>query len=408
MLGNLSVSLAGVASSTAYNRSLDFSTGIHTTTFVTNGSTYTSAVYCSYPDQVCVYEIESSSLLPEVVIGIENQMVDPTIQNVTCGEGFVRLTGLTQAGPPSGMRYDSIARLSSSTNASYCNNQPNLVVRAGSSGNSLTLVIGAGTNYDQTQGNAASNFSFMRADPGAYVENVTATAVAKEESDLRSAHVADYSSLTNTFSIELPDTAYVEGMETSALISEYSANGSGNPYLEKTLFDYGRHLFISSSRDNSLPPNLQGRWAIDLSNAWSGDYHANINLQMNHWGVDQTGLGDLQVALWNYMQNTWVPRGQITAQLLYGSSNSSGAWVTHDEMNIFGHTAMKYQAQWADYPASAAWMMEHVFSHWDYSQDNAWLASQGYPLLKGVAEFWIGQLQEDDFFNDGSLVVNPW
>jgi hypothetical protein len=80
----------------------------------------------------------------------------------------------------------------------------------------------------------------------------------------------------------------------------------GDPYVEALLFDYARHLFISSSREDSLPPNLQGVWEDKLECAWSGDYHANINLQMNHWFADQVGLGPLQVALWNYIERTWV------------------------------------------------------------------------------------------------------
>lgn len=124
---------------------------------------------------------------------------------------------------------------------------------------------------------------------------------------------------------------------------------------------------------------------------------------MNHWGADLTGLGALQSPLWNYMENTWVPRGTETAQLLYGAPG----WVVHDEMNIFGHTSMKDAAQWADYPAAAAWMMQHVWDYYDYSQDLIWLANQGYPLIKGVAQFWLSQIQQDTYFEDGTLVVNP-
>ena len=51
--------------------------------------------------------------------------------------------------------------------------------------------------------------------------------------------------------------------------------------------------------------------------------------------------------------------------------------------------------------------MQHVWDHFDYTQDTDWLKDVGYPLLKGVAEFWLSQLQEDIFTNDGSLVVNP-
>lgn len=51
--------------------------------------------------------------------------------------------------------------------------------------------------------------------------------------------------------------------------------------------------------------------------------------------------------------------------------------------------------------------MQHVWDRFDYSQDVDWLRRQGYPLLKGIAEFWVSQLQDDDFFKDGTLVVNP-
>lgn len=52
--------------------------------------------------------------------------------------------------------------------------------------------------------------------------------------------------------------------------------------------------------------------------------------------------------------------------------------------------------------------MLHVADHFDYSQDTAWLSSVGYPLLlKQISQFWLSQLQEDEYFRDGTLVVNP-
>jgi alpha-L-fucosidase 2 len=79
----------------------------------------------------------------------------------------------------------------------------------------------------------------------------------------------------------------------------------------------------------------------------------------------------------------------------------------HNEINVFGHTSMKSKALWANYPAAAVWMMQHVFDHWDCSQDVQWLKVQGYPMIKSVAEFWLSQLQEDTYTGDGTLVVNP-
>lgn len=405
VFANLSVSLDGVTSSTNYNRSLDLSSGLHATSYTANdGATYTETVYCTYPDQVCVFALSSSAALPQVSISLENQLTDPTFFNASCGDNFVRLTGFTQLGPPLGMKYDGIARLTSRAQDAYCSDSVpgTLIIPAGSHIRSFSIVIGGGTDYDQTAGTAATNYSFRGVDPGTYVESITAVAASKSEGDLKTAHTRDYQNLANQFTLELPDPAGSAGLETSAIINRYTSNGS-DPYLESTIFDYGRHLFISSSRDNSLPPNLAGKWSETISAAWGADYHANINLQMNHWGADQTGLGELQVALWNYMQDTWIPRGTETAQLVY---NSEG-WVAHDEMNIFGHTGLKDDAQWADYPASPAWMMQHVLDHFDYSQNVTWLRGQGYDLLKGVAQFWLNQLQKDLYFNDNTLVVNP-
>lgn len=366
---------------------------------------YTSTVYCSYPDQVCVYTLSSTTPLPSVSIGLENQLVDPLFQTQACGKGFVRLKGVTQLSPPLGMIYDAMARVTTPGNTSYCSNTTagTLVIPSNGRTRMFTIVVGARTDYDQTKGNSASNYSFRGTDPAVHVKAVTNAAAAKSSDELRAAHTIDYQTLARLFSLNLPDPAHSAGFETSTIIDRYNWTGPGDPYLESVLFDYGRHLFISSSRQNSLPPNLAGKWSIDLEGAWSCDYHANINLQMNHWGVDQTGLGDLQRALWRYMQDTWVPRGTETAQLLYDAPG----WVVHDEMNIFGHTGMKYSAVWANYPVAAAWMMQHVYDHFSYSQNTTWLAETGYPLLKGVTEFWLSQLQQDAFFEDGTLVVNP-
>jgi alpha-L-fucosidase 2 len=128
----------------------------------------------------------------------------------------------------------------------------------------MSLGIGAGTNYDQTKGNAASNFSFQGVDPGPYVEAVTSSAAGQAESDIRLAH---YQCLNSAFALELPNPVESAGLETSVIISRYNYTAAGDPYLESLLFAHSSHLFISSSRENSLPPNPQGRWTSQLEPA---------------------------------------------------------------------------------------------------------------------------------------------
>ena len=411
VLGNLSIAVEGISSVTTYRRSLDLENGIHVTDFTVNGTKFTSLVYCSYPDQVCIYRLTSSRSLPTVSIRLYNNLVSKDTMTLGCGPDHVRLSGVTQLGPPEGMKYDAIAKLStfSKFNAT-CNNSTGLLtIPSTARTKEIALIFGAGTNYDQKHGNPAFNYSFRGEDPYAYVEKVTYSAARKSQPTLLSSHIMDFRQLSTQFALSLPDTMNSSAIETSVLLSRYSYTTANDPYLESLLFDFGRYMFISSSRKGSLPTNLQGRWAIELYPAWSADYHVNINLQMNHWGVEETGLGDLQTPLWDYMYNTWIPRGKETARLIYGSgrSGSSEAYVLHNEINIFGHTGPKTTAQWALDPVSNAWMMEHVFNRWDYGKNNDWLEKQGWQLLRGAAEFWLGQLVEDKHFNDSTLVANP-
>ncbi|KAI0531756.1 Six-hairpin glycosidase-like protein [Xylaria digitata] len=403
VLGNVTITIPGLESFTDYKRSLDLKTGVHVTYFTSDEAEFTTSVFCSYPDQVCIYHIESTKALPNITVGFESLLTSQDLVTTTCGENSVQLTGYTQAGPPQGMKFSAIARTLGDSAITGCSDAGRLVIQSPKAQKSQTIVIAADTDYDQKKGNKEAGYSFRGQDPVSAISEIASRAISEDYETLLARHLEDYRALETAFSLELPDPKNSSEVETAVLFSNYDWTGSGDPFLESLLFDYSRHLLISSSRDNSLPANLQGRWTERLDSAWGADYHANINIQMNYWGAEQTGLGATEDALWDYMQDTWVPRGTETAKLLYGANG----WVVHNEMNIFGHTAMKEDALWANYPAAGAWMMQHVWDRFDYTQNIDWLREQGYPLLKGVAQFWVSQLQEDQFFNDGTLVANP-
>ena len=244
-------------------------------------------------------------------------MANSSLVSTAYANGEVVFRGITQA--DIGTLYQANVRVVGNNSHVQCSGQ-SLKVRKGSHQN-LTLVLAAGTNYDQSKGDAAHNYSFRGEDPDLYVQQAASKASKKSRAALLDAHLQDYGELFSAFTLSLPDTRNSSKLETEALVTRYLANDtSGDPYLESLTFHFARYLFISSSREGSLPPNLQGKWATKLTNAWSADYHANINLQMNHWHADQTGLGSLQTPLWDYMAQSWVPRGAETAKLLYNAS----------------------------------------------------------------------------------------
>jgi alpha-L-fucosidase 2 len=66
--------------------------------------------------------------------------------------------------------------------------------------------------------------------------------------------------------------------------------------------------------------------------------HNLILTNRNHWHTEQTGLGDISEPLWDYMTNTWVPRGTETAYLLYDAPG----WVGFSNLNTFGFTGYEF------------------------------------------------------------------
>ncbi|PNS18714.1 hypothetical protein CAC42_5253 [Sphaceloma murrayae] len=404
VLGNVTVSIDGVADYTSYNRSLDLSSGLHITTFSTGNTSFTTQIFCSSPAGICLYDISSTSPLPAVSISFEDVLRDSALSTPACSaeDSTASIRGKTQL--DIGMTLYAAARPLGNAATTSCSDGGILTVPGDVSRKRLTFAINAGTDYDQTKGNAASDFPFRGVDPEPAVLRLLETAITRDVQSLLDEHVADFRPLMDGFSLELPDPVSSAGLEVAAQLARYTLE-EGDPFVEAQQFEYGRYLFVSSSRTGSLPPNLQGKWAYGLTNAWSADYHVDINLQMNHWGVEETGLSTLQEPLWTHMVESWTGRGSETANLTYGGEG----WVVHGWLNTFGFTGLPSGDDiWTLLTSSNAWMMLHVADHFDFTRDATWLSSLAYPrLLKPVAQFWLSTLVPDTHSNDGTLVVNP-
>ncbi|SHF36038.1 glycoside hydrolase family 95 protein [Dysgonomonas macrotermitis] len=162
---------------------------------------------------------------------------------------------------------------------------------------------------------------------------------------------------------------------------------------------YGRYLLISSTREGGLPPNLQGLWAPQIFTPWNGDYHLNINLQMNLWGAETGNLADLHMPLIEYTKSLVKP-GTKTAAIYY---NSRG-WVTHILGNVWGFTSPAEDPAWGATNTAGAWLCQHLWMHYLYNKDKEYLQSV-YPTMKGAALFFEDMLIRDP--NNGYLVTAP-
>ncbi|MBR5088418.1 MAG: glycoside hydrolase family 95 protein, partial [Ruminiclostridium sp.] len=160
--------------------------------------------------------------------------------------------------------------------------------------------------------------------------------------DLFNEHYDDYRALYDRVKLSLNGAqSAVPDIET--LLKRYKDGDSkAADILEPLYFQYGRYLLISSSREGSLPANLQGVWNESNMPPWCCDYHINVNLQMNYWGAFNTNLAETAIPLVDYLDSLRAP-GRVTAKEYYNivsdEAHPKNGWTAHTQSNPFGFTA---------------------------------------------------------------------
>lgn len=130
----------------------------------------------------------------------------------------------------------------------------------------------------------------------------------------------------------------------------------------------------------------------------------NVELQMQYWMAETTDLGETATPLIDYMEQLLQPRGQDTALLFY----KARGWTTHPFSNIWAHTGPLSDTSAKDtfyFPAAAAWLCQHLWDRYLYSQDDKFLKDRAYKLMKGASLFWMDTLVKDR--GNGSLLSSP-
>ena len=228
----------------------------------------------------------------------------------------------------------------------------------------LMLLTAAATSYRNSPDELPSR-----------VSGIIADASSKSEKELRRRHLDAFHSYFDRVQVSIPDDP------VSAL------------YLQ-----FGRYLAICSGAGATLPPNLQGLWSDTEWAAWNGDYHLNINLEMNYWPVETGALGDLNAPLENYVASL-AKSGEKTARMFYDAPG----WCAHVLANAWGFTSPSEDPSWGATNTGGAWISLQLWEHYLYSLDREYLAKV-YPLIKGAAEYMQSQLFEEQH---GWLVTGP-
>lgn len=208
--------------------------------------------------------------------------------------------------------------------------------------------------------------------------------------ELKKRHLKDYQNLFQRVNFQLSKE------ESNRPLDQLVKTG-GLP-LAEILYHFGRYLLLSSSRQGSLPSNLQGVWNETNQPPWGGDYHLNVNLQMNYWGAAGGNLVETIEPLVKYVAHLREP-GRLTAANYHGivsnEEQPENGFTAHTQTTPFGFTGPGWDFEWGWSPAAVPWILENLYDVYLFTLDPIYLA-EIYPLLRESTRFF-----------EQTLVYNP-
>ncbi len=380
VLGNLHLKFvqdgAG-APTTNYRRELDLSNAVSRITYEQNGVHFTREAFASAPDQAIVIRLradkpgrisldatldrpERATTAPE---GANALLMTGALSDGKGGEGVHFAAGVRVLAQSGSLKIDhGILQLRGASDA--------------------ILIITAATDIHTFAGR-----NTVDAKKAALAD--LASAGAKSYGALLATHIADYQKYYNRVDLDLGGASPDETAKPTPQRLAMLAKGIPDPALTVLYFNFGRYLLISSSRPDGLPANLQGLWAEEVQTPWNGDWHLNINVEMNYWPAEVCNLPELHQPLFALIASLQEP-GAKTAREYY---NARG-WVAHVITNPWGFTSPGESASWGATSSGSAWLCEHLWDHYLFTGDRQFLAWT-YPIMKGSALFYLDMLIEE-------------
>ena len=378
-MGDLYVSVSHQGPVEDYYRELNLREGLAKVRYKVGEVAYNRLFFGNYPKRVLVYHFEGTEPANyRIRLETPHQKLSEQFENNTYTfEGAVA---------DNGMRFETVYRVISPEGRVHFENGEVRVEGA----TSLTLVHTAATDYlPEFPDYKGRDYQDLNRKTLSSVEGMTKEQLLQE-------HQTDYQALFNRVTLHLGDANDSLPIDQRQ-VAYYE--GNVDPALEALYFQYGRYLMISASRPGTLPMNLQGKWNHSTSPPWACDYHMNINEQMLYWPAEVTNLSECHEPLLDYL-GTLVEPGRLTAKAHF---NTRG-WVVNTMNNAFGFTAPGWEFPWGFYPGGAAWLCQHLWEHYAFTQDENYLKNTAYPIMKEAALFWIDYLIEDE---NGYLVSSP-
>lgn len=364
-----------------YNRSLDLSHAIAAVSFRSSGTIFRRECFSSAPAGAIIQRLSADH--PKSISFTLHLTRAERANTERLATDEIEMRG--DAG--GALRYRVLVRVKA--NGGIVKTSPDGTLKVEGS-DSVVVLLTAATNYD---------LNYVKGYTGATLDvaNRRMQSLAHVSyGALKARHILDYRKYYDRVSLSLGS---FDATPTDERLKAYKEHR--DPSTLALVYNFGRYLLISASRpENPLPANLQGIWGDGLALPWSGDYHLNINVQMNYWPAETANLSEMQVPL-IHLTESLVPPGTKTAKAYFGPQ--SPGWVASYATNAWGWTSPGERLSWGIWFGGSAWLAQHLWEHYAFSRDLAYL-KHVYPTMKGAAEFWIANLVPG---HDGKLIVSP-
>ncbi|MDR2563465.1 MAG: glycoside hydrolase family 95 protein [Prevotellaceae bacterium] len=382
ILGNLRIDYKYPSQSAVedYRRKLSIDEATALTSFRIGNTEYTREYFAAFGYDVLVVKLKSSgSEALNFVIGLDRpQAFETSVE----GESLLMRGQLDNGSDGKGMKYATRVSVKQAGGKVVGKNQRLEI----SGAKEAIIFISSTTDYLYPKFDDRC-LSLLRAALGA------------SYAAIKSSHIKAYKKYFDRMSLHLePRAAGRDSLPTDRRLQAFAADHADNGLVE-LYFQFGRYLFISSARAGVLPPNLQGLWTNTINTPWNGDYHLNINAQMNHWPVETTNLAELAQPLIQLTASLVNP-GSRTAKTFY----KANGWVAHMMTNPWGFTSPGEHPSWGATNTGGAWLCAHLWDHYDFGRSRRYL-EEIYPVLKGAAVFFLDILVTEP--KNGWLVTAP-
>ncbi len=383
-----------VSNVTGYERCLDLDKSLYTCNFTHKGVRYAREAFASYPARAVVmrFAADKKGCL-HFVMSLANTQEGCTIS--ANGKRLIYKGSLKD----NGLRYRAVFELRTDGGV-ITSAGDRITVRNASS---AVLYFTAVTDYSDRYPTYRNG-----ADLRKQADIIIKKCLAQGFYRLYDRHLRDYGRLYNRAKLSLNGVSG-EVPDTETLLERYKAGDmTAAAQLEPLYFQYGRYLLISSSREGSLPANLQGVWNESNMPPWCCDYHINVNLQMNYWGAFNTNLAETAEPLVRFLDSLRKP-GRVTAREYYNIASDSehpeNGWIAHTQSTPFGWTSPGWDFYWGWSTAAVAWLMLNIYDHYAFTGDIGFMRERIYPIMKEAARFYTQWLIWDE--KQQRLVSSP-